>query len=95
MTNATNLIHRLATRRAGVLSRLRTHFARWKRLGSSRSEAKDTITFLSLSAALATIDDCATDAELIAEVRTTSRRLYWRTLSPSQATENEALAKAA
>lgn len=85
--NTTNLIHRLATLRAGVLTRLRLHFRRWKAMQSSRAEAKDTITFLTLRSALATIDSCAEAAELLAEVRASARRLYWRTIAPVEFAE--------
>lgn len=82
MTNATNLIHRLAELRAGVLYRLRLHFRRWSAMQSTRAEAKDTVTYITLRASLAAIDSCAEAAELEREVRTSARRLYWRHLQP-------------
>ena len=82
MTNATNLIHRLAELRAGVLYRIRLHFRRWSRLGLQRGETKSTQCFLRYHAALAAIDSCADAAEVLPEVRRSTRRVYRRLLTP-------------
>lgn len=87
MTNATNLIHRLAELRAGVLYRIRLHFRRWARLDLHRSEAKETRPFIQYHAALSAIDSCAEAAEVLPEVRHSTRRIYRRLIVPVAAEE--------
>jgi len=66
LPNATNLIHRYAEMRAGVLCRIRHH----NRLPFSAKA--------NLIAALIAIDGCCEAAEILREVVASSRRLYLR-----------------
>jgi hypothetical protein len=78
MTNATNLIHRFAELRAGVLYRIRLN---WRGPELSRTFHAE---HMKLRASLAAIDSCADAAEVLREVRKSSRRLYWLHLKPAE-----------
>ena len=83
MTDRTNLIHRLAELRAGVLWRIRLNW-REHRAGVPAwvETQRRHNTHSILQSLLAGIDASADAADLTREVRKSTRRLYWRHLVP-------------
>jgi urease accessory protein UreF len=82
MTNATNLIHRLAELRAGVLCRIRLNWTKTDKSFRAFWNAADHCEHVKLRASLAAIDSCADAAEVLREVRHSTRRIYRRLISP-------------